>query len=126
MAKTVHNDVLDAALNVIKNDGDAMYLCNAEPTTYTEATATFALAGITGLTSGDYTGPADGDTNGRKLTVDAQNGDTVDTSGTVTHVAIVDVSLTKLLYVTEVTSQVLTAGNTVNYGAWDIEIADPT
>ncbi len=43
--------------------------------------------------------------------------------GTATHVALADG--TRLLYVTTCTSQALTSGNTVNFPAWDIEIADP-
>lgn len=125
MAKSVANNVLDAALNYIANNGDAIYICDTQPTNLTEATTTYALADIPSLTSGDYTGPADGDTNGRKLTVDQQTGVTIDTSGTATHVAIVDAG-TELLYVTTCTSQALTASNTLTMNAWDIEIADPT
>jgi hypothetical protein len=50
----------------------------------------------------------------------------IDTSGTAAYIALVDG--TRLLYVTTCTSQVLTANgsNTVNFPAWDVEIADPT
>jgi hypothetical protein len=52
----------------------------------------------------------------------------IDTSGTATHVALLFVGSVTLLYVTTCTSQALTANgsNTVNFPAWDIEIADPT
>ena len=125
MAKSVHDDVLDAALDYIATNGDVIYICSAEPTTLTEATTTYALADIPSLTSSDYTGPANGDSSGRKLTVDQQTGVTIDTTGTATHVAIVDAS-TALLYVTTCTSQSLTSGNTMTMNAFDIEIADPT
>lgn len=124
MAKFVHDDVLDGALNVIKNNCTRMTLCSAEPTTYTEGNATYALADAT-MSSTDFT-LADGDASGRKVTVSAKNGVTVDDSGTSTHVALLDVSNSKLLYVTTHSSQALTAGNTANIGAWDIEIADPS
>lgn len=124
MAKSVHDDVLDGALNIIKNNCTRMTACSSQPTTYTEGNTTYALADVT-MTGTDFT-VANGDTNGRKVTVAAKNGVTVDTSGTATHVALLDVSLTKLLYVTTCTSQALTGGNTVNFPAWDIEIADPT
>lgn len=122
MAKSVHNDVLDGALNIIKNNVTTMVLCSQEPTTRTEAIATYALADVA-IDTNDVA-IADGDTNGRKATVAAQNGVTVDASGTGTHVALVDG--TRLLYVTTCTSQAVTAGNTVNFPAWDIEIADPS
>ena len=125
MGKSVSNDVLDAALDKVAT-GVLLVACSAEPTTRIEAVTTYALADIS-LTPGDGNGDftvANGDTNGRKVTVAQQAGVTVDTSGTATHVAIVDG--TTLLYVTTCTSQVLTSGNTVTFPAWDIEIADPS
>ena len=124
MGKSVHDDVLDGALNIIKNNCTRITLCSAEPTTYAEANATYALADVT-VDSSDFTN-ANGDTNGRKTTVAAQSGVTVDSSGTSTHVALLDVTNSKLLYVTTHSSQALTAGNTADIAAWDIEIADPT
>lgn len=124
MAKSVHNDVLDGALNVIDANATRMTVCSSEPTTYTEGNATFALADIT--IDGTDIAIADGDTSGRKATIAAQAGVTIDTSGTATHVALLDVANTKLLYVTTCTSQALTAAGTVDFPAWDIEIADPT
>ena len=52
----------------------------------------------------------------------------IDVSGTATHIALVRVGDTTLLYVTTCTSQALVANgsNTVNFPAWDVEIADPT
>jgi hypothetical protein len=126
MAKTVHDDVLDGALNIVKNNATRMVACSAQPTTYTEANATYALADVT-MASGDFTA-ANGDTNGRKLTVAAKPAVLIDTSGTPNHVALLDVTNSKLLYVTTATSGALTANgsNTVNFPAWDIEISDPT
>lgn len=124
MAKSVNNDVLDAALNLIKNNGTRLAVCSAQPTTYAEAMTTYALATVT-IDSADFTGPADGDTNGRKLTVNAQTGISVTASGDATHVAVCDLTGTRLLYVTTCTLQALTSGNTVDTPAWDIEIADP-
>lgn len=122
MAKSVHNDVLDGAFDVL-DQADLMTVCNAEPTTRTEAITTFKLADIAMTPNTDYT-KADGSVSGRKVTVAAKSGVTVDTSGTATHVALTDA--TRLLYVTTCTSQALTAANTVNFPAWAVEIADPT
>lgn len=124
MAKSVHDDVLDAALDKIAT-ANLMTACSAEPTTRTEAVTTYALADVA-MTPGDgndYT-VSNGDTNGRKVRMAAKSGVTVDTSGTATHIALVDSSI--LLYVTTCTSQALTGGNTVNFPVWDVEIADPT
>lgn len=122
MAKSVHDNVLDGAFDVL-DQADLMTACNAEPTTRTEAITTFKLADIAMVPNTDYT-KANGDTSGRKVTVAAKSGVAVDTTGTATHVALTDA--TRLLYVTTCTSQALTSGNTVNFPAWDIEIADPT
>lgn len=124
MAKTVSNTVLDTALNYVKTNGSRLCLCSAEPTTYAEAITTYKLADVD-IINTDYTGPADGDTSGRKIAVNAQSAVTVDTSGTSTHLAIVDVTGTELLCVTTHTSQALTSGNTANIAAFDIEILDP-
>jgi hypothetical protein len=123
MAKFVHDDVLDGALNIVKNTCTRMTACSQQPTTFAEANATYALADVT-MTSGDFT-LADGDVSGRKLTVAQKSGVTVDTDGTATHVALLDVANTKLLYVTTCASQALTSGNTMTFNAWNIEISDP-
>jgi len=120
MAKSVHNDVLDAALTEIATATE-MTACNAEPTTLAEAQTTFALADVV-MAGGDYTN-ADGDADGRKVTVAQKTGVVVDSTGTATHVALNDG--VSLLYVTTCTSQALTATNTMTFNAWDIEIADP-
>ena len=122
MAKIVHDDVLDGAFDIIRSNATLMIACSTQPTTRAEAVSTYALADVA-MTSTDFT-KANGDVSGRKLRVAAKSGVTVDANGTFGHVAIVDG--TRLLYVTTGTSQVLTAGNTVDFPEWDIEIADPT
>lgn len=128
MAKAVHDDVLDAMLSYIADNTKRLTVCNAQPTTFTEANSTYALADVTtteGTGGGDFS-IANGDTNGRKLTIAQQADIPVDTSGTATHIALLDVDNSKLLYVTTCTSQALTSGNTVTVPAWDIEVADPS
>jgi hypothetical protein len=122
VAKSVHDNVLDGAFDVL-DQADLMTACSAEPTTRTEAVTTFKLADVAMVPNTDYT-KANGDTNGRKVTVAAKSAVPVDTTGTATHVALTDA--TRLLFVTTCTSQALTSGNTVNFPSWDDEIADPT
>ncbi len=122
MAKSVHNDILDAAFAVV-DQSNLQIACSAEPTTRTEAVTTYALADVAMTVDTDYT-KADGDTSGRKVTMAQKTGVTVDTTGTATHVALVDG--TRLLYVTTCTSQAVTSGNTLTFPAWDIEILDPS
>lgn len=119
MAKKVHNDVLDAAFTELAT-ANGQTLNTSEPADRAAAIADNLMPEATP----GFTGPADGDTNGRKLTVNASNSNTADANGTATHVGLIDATV--LLYVTTCASQSITSGNTVNIGAWDVEIADPT
>lgn len=121
MAKSVHDSVLDGALNVIAT-ANIMTACSQEPTSRTEAVTTYALADVA-MAGGDYTN-ANGDTSGRKVTMAQKTGVTIDATGTATHVALCDA--TNLLYVTTCTSQALTSGNTMTFNSWKVELADPT
>lgn len=125
MAKAAPDIVMDGALDVIES-ATKMVACSAQPTTYTEANATYALADIV-IDGSDFT-TANGDSSGRKTTIAAQNSVLIDASGTATHVALVRTADSTLIYVTTCTSQALTANgsNTVNFPAWKVEIADPT
>lgn len=124
MAKYANDEIMDAALDVIAT-ATRMDVCSAQPANFAGISAV-ALADVT-LDSSDFS-KANGDTSGRKVTVGAQNGVLIDTSGTATHVALSRVSDSTLLLVTTCTSQALTANgsNTVNVPAFDDEIADPT
>lgn len=125
MAKAVHDSVLDAALDVIAT-ATTMSLCSQQPTTRTEAITTYMLADVTmvaGDGNGDYT-IGNGDSSGRKLTMTAQAGEAVTNSGTGTHIALCDGS--NLLYVTTCTNIPVLDTGTVDFPAFDIEIADPS
>ena len=122
MGKTVHNDVLDAAHNEIKNNCNLMTLCSQEPTTRTEAVTTYALADVA-MTSDDFE-IADGDVSGRKCTVAEKAAVDVDADGLASHVALCDD--TRVLRVTTCTEQQVYTGNTVTFPSWKFEIQDPT
>lgn len=126
MAKWANDNVMDAALGYIAT-ADRMFVCSAQPTTYAQASGTYALATIT-LTPGDGNGDfaiAD-DTSGRKVTVAQQASAPVTASGNATHVALGVSGTSTLVYVTTCASQALTSGNTVTVPAWKVSLADPT
>lgn len=127
MAKTVHNNVLDAALDFLSTNSGKICACVTQPTTYTEAVSTYKLA-YNDISGADFTGPADGDTSGRKIGVGSKADVPVSTTGSCQFFALVEVSgAGTLLYVTEVSGiQTVTQGNTMTFGAWDVEILDPT
>lgn len=127
MAKYANDGLMDAGLAYLA-ECDLLTVCSAQPTTYTEAVTTYALADIAltpGNGNGDYTF-ANGDVSGRKVTIAQQANVDIDSSGTATHVALTKSADTTLRFVTTCTSQALTAGGTVTVPAFDDEIADPT
>lgn len=123
MAKSLSDTILDAMLDL--GEGDRLCVCAGQPTTYTEAITTNKLA-IANLTIGTDFTKANGDSSGRKSTLAAKTGLTIDTSGTADHVAIANSGDTSLRRVTTCTSQALTGGGTVDVGAHKHEIGDPT
>ena len=120
MGKSVHSDVLDGALDIIRSNATLMCLCSQQPTTRTEAVTTYSLGNVS-VSSSDFTKAA-GTVNGRKLTVAAKNV-TVSAAGTMTHVALVDGS--RLLYVSTCTPKALTTSTIANVQAWEAELSDP-
>lgn len=126
MAKFADDSIMNAALAVADN-GTTLHVCSGQPANHA-GIAAVSLASVSmtaGSGNGDYT-VADGDTSGRKLTVLAQTGLTIASSGTATHIATTDGST--LLLVTTCTSQALVANgsNTVDVPAFDYEVGDPT
>jgi hypothetical protein len=132
MAKSVLDAVLDAAHNEVRNTGNAMHACSQAPTTYAEAvnapgaaTPGFSLGSVP-LAAADYTildAPA-ASGGGRRLTVGAKTV-TGGTSGTATHIAIVDTVGLRLLRVTECTSVGITVGGAQDFKAFSFDIGDP-
>lgn len=138
MAKNVHDNVLDAALNYIKTNANRLNVLTAEPTgasAYTNATTDndssgYRLAGAT-ISASDFTGPAEGAVSGRKLTVNAQSSMSINgvtSAANATHVSLIKQASSSgaVLYTTTCTSQSLTGGNKVNTPAWAIELRDPS
>ncbi|MBF9042944.1 hypothetical protein HKCCE4037_06380 [Rhodobacterales bacterium HKCCE4037] len=119
----LNDDVLDNGLQELTDDGTAVYICSQEPTTYAEATSTYALGAKTGITVGS---PEDGAVNGRRVIVPPISDGGVTATGTATHQALVDVTGTRLLAVEELdASQAVTNGNSFSLTAWSITIPDP-
>lgn len=127
MAKFTNDAAKDAQLAYYAAC-DKMFVCTTQPTTYAEASATYNLATVD-LTPGNGNGDfviADGDTNGRKLTVTQQLAASIDASGDAQHVALGLLGDTTLRLVTTCTLQALVIGGTVDIPTFKVEIADPT
>lgn len=121
MAGTLSDNVLDAALNYIKNNGDRVDILSQAITSYSQL-STYSLGN---KTNPSYTGPAD-DTSGRKLTLDAITDGSVTGTGTATHFCISDGSAEIIACQALNASQAVTSGNTFTLTACKISIADPT
>jgi len=116
----INDNALDAALGYIDN-ATILHITSAEASSY----ANVAAVTLGNKTSISFTGPADGDASGRKITVDEITGGTVTGTDDATHWALVDGSI---LYATGAlsSSQAVTSGNTFTLDAFDIEIPDPS
>lgn len=121
MAKWVSADVLDGALAVVAK-ATRMVAVSGQPADYASATA--GKLAETALSAADFTMGA-GAASGRKITVAAKNGVAVGKDGTADHVALLDETGARLLYVTTCPAQLLTAGGTVSFAAWTIEVGAP-
>ena len=117
----VNPTIIDTALQYVIDNADGLYICDTEPTTYTEALTTYALSSIA-IDSGEWTGPAAGDTSGRKITLAAQTGLTNTADGTTAAAGVTDSGNTALLLVFPTSSVTLTNGNICNTTAVDYEI----
>jgi hypothetical protein len=114
----IANDVFDAALNEIAT-GTTIHICSAEPANF---------AGIAAVSLGtatpSFTGPADGDVSGRKITIDAVTNGSVTSTDTATSFAIDDGAV--LLVAGDLQNpQGVTSGNTFTLTAFDVEFPDP-
>lgn len=120
MAKYTHPDVLDGALDVIRNNCNQITICSQQPTTRAEAVSTYALGSVS-ANSGDFT-KGNGTVSGRKLTVAAKSFN-ITTNGNMTHIALVDG--TRLLHVTTCSITAVVSGQVITVPAWEAEFSSP-
>lgn len=122
----VADSVLDAAMAKIATC-TRVDICTTEPTNLTEATSTYTVANYT-LTAGDGNGDwviANGDTSGRKVTLQTQSGNNGTGTGAANFVAFTDGSA--LLAVIDGDGDTVNSGSPVTINAVKVlEIADPT
>lgn len=118
----LNDRVFDSGLAILDTEADRIYLCSQQPATYAEASSTYALGVVTGISIG---APADGTPDGRAVTVGAASGGTITATGTATHYAIVDSANSRLLASSTLTaSQAVTSGNTFALGAFTVRFPD--
>jgi hypothetical protein len=127
MPKEVPNIIFDAALDEVAT-GDRIRVLSAYTLGDTHATVVTNTLADGALTPGDGGGDftiADGDTSGRKITIEQQVDLPIGTTGDANHVAITLDASTQVNLVTTTPTQSLTSGGTVTVNAYDYEITDP-
>ncbi len=120
----LHNDVLDAALNVIAAHATHLYICDQVPVTYAEASSTYAL----GVKASPSIGaPGARSPSGRKITVAAiTDGEVTVTDADCDAWALVDSGDSRLLAAGALAAgQAVTDGNVFTLAAFDIGIPAP-
>lgn len=124
MVAFLTDNVLDNGVQYLTDNGEALYICSAQPTTYAEATSTYALGSKSTPT---ISAPQNGATSGRRVVVSAITDGSVSATGTATHYAIVKTSATSELLATEAlsASQAVTSGNTFTLTSFSVTIPDP-
>lgn len=90
MAHKFGDYLLDYGLAVLDTDAVSIFLNSQDPTTYTEASSTYMLAGRTWAAGGAWGSPQAGDTNGRKVMSTSFTDGEVFTDGLATDWSTVD------------------------------------
>lgn len=113
--------IFDLALSEFDTATTTLYICSQEPTTYAEASSTYALGNKTSLSIG---APGDRTPNGRKVTVASFTDGSVTATNTATHWAITKSGTTLMATGSLSAGQAVTSGNTFTLAAFDIGIPD--
>lgn len=114
--------ILDNGLSFFASNAEKVFMCSQEPSTYTQATNTYAL-GVSGdLTVGS---PEDRTAGGRKVVIEAIADGVFTANGTASHYAVVDVSNGRLLSAAPLdSSQVVYTDNPFTMAEIEVAIDD--
>lgn len=121
MAKFYGYTAARTPLEYIRDNADVLYVMPSaqggiDAITWADVTASNIVSA--NVSSADFSiasssvGPA--------LTIGAKNGQSIEGSGTATHLLLGNTSAQRVLYVTTVSAQVLSSGNTVDIGSWTV------
>ncbi len=114
--------IFDLALAELDTEATHLYICSQEPTTFTEATATYDLGVKTSLS---ISAPENGASNGRRVQIVTFSDGSVTDTGTATHWAITKTTGSTLMATGALSaSQAVTSGNTFSLAAFSITFAD--
>lgn len=119
----INDRVFDNGLTILDTEANRLDICfGTEPATYADATSANTRGNSTSISVG---APANGVSNGRRVTVAAITGGTVTSTGTVGWWALSDTANSRLLATGPLsTTFSVTSGNTFSLDAFDITIPD--
>jgi hypothetical protein len=120
----LNTNVLDSGLSWAKSNADKIYICSAEPATYTAATSTNALGNKNFGGGAVFPGAiAAGSPSGRKITTAPVTDGSVTGNGTATHWAIVYSGGSALVAASSLAaSQSVVSGNSFTLTGFDIRL----
>lgn len=122
----LNDNTLDNGLAALKAAADRLYLCNAEPATYTQATSTFALGNKQPGAGNVFPAAiAAGSPSGRKLSTVAVTDGAITATGTVSHWSAVTSGSSRLEVAQALSAtQGVTNGNSWSMPATDVRLAN--
>lgn len=121
MTNIVTDAAMDALLDFIANNANALHVCSGNPVDRAGVLA--ASLGSVAVDNTDYT-KADGATSGRRHTLAQQSIASASASGTAHCVALID-GTTFYRTIDLQADQAITAGNPITVSAHDHEVRDP-
>ena len=113
--------ILDLLVSEFDTATTTLWLCSQAPTTYAEASVTYALGSKVGLT---VDAPANRVPNGRQVTVNEITDGTVTADGTGSHWAITKDGTTLMATGPMASPGAVTSGQTFTLDAFEIGVAD--
>lgn len=121
MASILADWAIDNGLNGVHTNADKIYLCSQDPTTFTEATSTYALGNYNFGAGNAFGAPADATPSGRKITSAVVTAGSITGNGTAVKWAVVDSVNLRLLANGSLASSVgVTSGQAFTLPAFDI------
>lgn len=120
MAKRFGFSAAARSLQYIRDESSVIYLSSTAPSSFSAAATQPQMIVSANISGADFTLASAA--TGAQLTVGAKNSITAEGSGTATHAILVSTSGSRLLYLTNVSAQVVASGNTVNIGSWVITL----
>lgn len=125
MSAYIDDQVFDGGLTAFHNAATSVYICSTQPTTFTQATSTYALGNNTWAAGSACGAPAAGSPSGRQVTVAAITAGSITGNGTASFYGIVD---STYLYASNSlsSSQAVTSGNAFTLASFVITLRGTT